>query len=554
MVTEARVLRSSTRKARKVSNTSNAEKSKQQQKKKGKAKKSIDKPVPNVKKDLNNSSQKKKEDKECLLCLQKDPPCELINPVLWIECDCCMKWIHTSCSGIDQKDFESIPTKKTWFKCIVCSLVSIEALHLNAIEDITGLIQVAVTKRREGRLPPHTSCKSSGGIAESEVCKEPCMSSAAHTSLSDLSGVEASRIERHKTNLSEIKRKDTEEISSHETSLSENCGEEREDTEEIRSSCESNVRKDTEEIRSHRTSLLENCGDKREDSEEIRSCCESNVTESRNIEDSREETQEANQTQTCGEQRGDTKSRCESDIDSITRITKSKIVIIDNICNPNSFNSSPSILKEFNRFFPNTQVEFAYSLPRGGIAIHLLSQEERDHIISTFPAEAFGGGAIPHPPKSAKEPDIFIKEIDTAVDTDLLKFVLQQKGIQIQSLIRLTNKITGKPTRTIKVRCENGSWEKLLAFNLQLGNKVCTIEKERPVNVIQCYNCQRFGHIGRNCTNPPKCPRCGNAHQKQYCSDIISCANCNGNHYAFSQKCPQFIERMHTLASQHSEC
>ena len=68
------------------------------------------------------------------------------------------------------------------------------------------------------------------------------------------------------------------------------------------------MRKDTEEIRSHRTSLLENCGEKREDTEEIRSCCESNVTELRNIEDSREVTQETNQNQTCGEQRGDTKA------------------------------------------------------------------------------------------------------------------------------------------------------------------------------------------------------------------------------------------------------
>ena len=39
-----------------------------------------------------------------------------------------------------------------------------------------------------------------------------------------------------------------------------------------------------------------------------------------------------------------------------------------------------------------------------------------------------------------------------------------------------------KANATIKVRYENGSWEKLLSFNLQLGNKVCTIEKERQVN------------------------------------------------------------------------
>ena len=48
MVTDARLLRSSTRKARIVPNTSNTEKSKQQPKKKGKGKKCTDKPVPNM--------------------------------------------------------------------------------------------------------------------------------------------------------------------------------------------------------------------------------------------------------------------------------------------------------------------------------------------------------------------------------------------------------------------------------------------------------------------------------------------------------------------------
>ena len=51
-------------------------------------------------------------------------------------------------------------------------------------------------------------------------------------------------------------------------------------------------REDSEEILSNKISCLETCGENREDTEEIRSGCEPNSTESRNIEDSKEVTQE----------------------------------------------------------------------------------------------------------------------------------------------------------------------------------------------------------------------------------------------------------------------
>ena len=79
------------------------------------------------------------------------------------------------------------------------------------------------------------------------------------------------------------------------------------------------------------------------------------------------------------------------------RLTRAKILIIDRLKDPKVFSTSSKILGEFKKYFPDTTLEFAYSLARGGIAIHLFTQEERDYIISTFPAEAFGGGTLVHP-------------------------------------------------------------------------------------------------------------------------------------------------------------
>ena len=125
------------------------------------------------KKQKNRKVKSQKEadvDKHCLLCLRKDPPLlvnETVNTkVKWIECDRCCKWIHTSCAGIEGEDLVKIG-KKTWFKCIVCNLASLETLHTHSSVDIADLIQEAIDRRRkacEAPFPP----KESGTITELE--------------------------------------------------------------------------------------------------------------------------------------------------------------------------------------------------------------------------------------------------------------------------------------------------------------------------------------------------------------------------------------------------
>ena len=82
-----------------------------------------------------------------------------------------------------------------------------------------------------------------------------------------------------------------------------------------------------------------------------------------------------------------------------------------------------------------------------------------------------------HPPKCDKDPDIFLKEVDTSMDTGLLRHTLEKDRIQR----RFVDKTTGKTTQTIKVRCNQGSWKDLLNFNRQIKNKVCVIERDHTV-------------------------------------------------------------------------
>ena len=68
------------------------------------------------------------------------------------------------------------------------------------------------------------------------------------------------------------------------------------------------------------------------------------------------------------------------------------------------------------------------------------------------------------------------------------------------------------------------------------------IDYERFIPMIQCMNCNDYGHIKRNCKKPELtlCSECGeNTHTHSRCLNKINkkCTNCKGPHRTFSNKC-----------------
>lgn len=73
----------------------------------------------------------------------------------------------------------------------------------------------------------------------------------------------------------------------------------------------------------------------------------------------------------------------------------------------------------------------------------------------------------------------------------------------------------------------------------------CIIQFEAPhvkKEVVQCKNCQYFGHTKAYCKRKPKCVKCAGGHLTENClksrSDgAAKCSNCNGNHPANYRGC-----------------
>jgi hypothetical protein len=96
-------------------------------------------------------------------------------------------------------------------------------------------------------------------------------------------------------------------------------------------------------------------------------------------------------------------------------------------------------------------------------------------------------------------------------------------------------------------------------FLLQKGgigihNNFLTIDTEYVPSMVppQCFNCQKFHHIAKHCTNETVCALCSHGHRTSTCplnknntndskpspQHKLTCSNCKGNHAAFDSSCP----------------
>lgn len=87
----------------------------------------------------------------------------------------------------------------------------------------------------------------------------------------------------------------------------------------------------------------------------------------------------------------------------------------------------------------------------------------------------------------------------------------------------------------------------------------CIINWERYKNfsgITQCYKCQSFNHIAKNCYRNPKCLTCAGTHLTVNCPTPDSppvCVNCNGGHAANHQGCPVLQKHLKARPSMTAE-
>ena len=243
-----------------------------------------------------------------------------------------------------------------------------------------------------------------------------------------------------------------------------------------------------------------------------------------------------------------------TDSTKIGKITSDtdKIVILDQIASPKDFRSSDKINKELSRY-PETQnkTKRAYCLPQGGVALHLKEGEKSETFIKEFPIGAFGKVGSVHQiigGKCNKQKNwvAYARNIPVNINSSSLKASIDSSGDKVVTVHRLSYSRSGRILPVIRVTFQDHKYyQECCSEGIHIPGtkqKTTVFDPERRRKVIRCYNCQRFGHIGKICLHKSRCMNCGKEEcDNQDCVSTPCCANCGGNHKADSSRCPTFL-------------
>ena len=140
--------------------------------------------------------------------------------------------------------------------------------------------------------------------------------------------------------------------------------------------------------------------------------------------------------------------------------------------------------------------------------------------------------------------------VHQTISEDDIKTELANSNVKINKVQRL--KFNGQPTRKVVIQFENEQDMKIALFSgIYFGRMRIRCETYRTTpSVTQCYKCQGFNHVAKDCKKDQKCVRCAGPHKSTECPDknketlTVKCSNCNGNHVAASKECPKFREQI----------
>ena len=146
--------------------------------------------------------------------------------------------------------------------------------------------------------------------------------------------------------------------------------------------------------------------------------------------------------------------------------------------------------------------------------------------------------------------------VHQTISEDDIKTELAKNNVKINKVQRL--KYNGQPTRKVVIQFENEQDMKIALYSgIYFGRIRIRCESYRTTpQVTQCYKCQGFNHIAKDCKNAQKCLRCAGAHKSIECPDKnkdslkLKCSNCNGEHVASSKECPKFKEQIKVQADK----
>ena len=209
---------------------------------------------------------------------------------------------------------------------------------------------------------------------------------------------------------------------------------------------------------------------------------------------------------------------------------------------------------ELRQYHPCLKVSNVKELPKGDFL--LIGDSIQDVIILQNESKmktALGQKvkvSLPKAYQTNKVPNkrLAVKGVPTDIPEAEFKEFLDLNKISYAKAERLKSQKDGRVLPIFQLEITDPTEaEALISQNLvcNVTGIVYNVEEFRaPVSVMQCYNCESFGHSAKTCRSKQKCLICGENHSHKECPNRElrkpTCANCKGPHVASYKGCPEY--------------
>ena len=177
-------------------------------------------------------------------------------------------------------------------------------------------------------------------------------------------------------------------------------------------------------------------------------------------------------------------------------------------------------------------------LPSGDISVKCASQEQANKLLL---CKYLGNSEKPieiraelYQSKGTEARGVISDVPLDLTDGDILKALSDQHVIYAKRMPYRSDKSL-RPSRSVLICFSTG----ILPTVVQIGFIRFRTRVYNPPP-LRCFNCNRYGHKGKNCRSVRRCTRCGERHDYAECKQTPRCINCGGAHSAGYAGCKRY--------------